>query len=444
MTTRNDQLTAPVTALRIDGNALQAAVVRLGADGAVHVEAVRTIEADSLLERVSRASHPIFMDVDFLEFPDTPRLTHLLHTLVSDPVFQNPVVGVFPPECVTDWKHIGPDQPDRRHKRMVRGLRSFQTANPYAYPKVIGSREWPAEPGMVELSIWSARFDDLMVVAEQFLSLTSAHQPFAGLVTGKRAADEVLALLAHGAGNEPLTLIDVGKLRTLYSGHLDTRSFFSHAIPVGLARDDLHYFRSLPLVAANLGSYGNEIGSLFFPPDVTPSPLFDPEVKTPQVECTRFGIQIARYACRVLTSVWKEEAGVEQPSRILLSGMPARLRGLREYLENRCERRIEQLGEHPLPGIVPAKGISWPEIADHLQVIGAGIAYHRRDTSRFGMVLRDRRPLPLASESIEANPFDPHDIYIIEGPSTHRSGMTRSGVSHRPPFPHVNDTDFPR
>lgn len=94
--------TPPVTAVRFDGNSLQAAAVALDADGRARILALKTLEANQLIERVSRASHPIFMDVDFLEFPDPPKLTHLLHTLLADPVFHHPVVGVFPPECTQD------------------------------------------------------------------------------------------------------------------------------------------------------------------------------------------------------------------------------------------------------------------------------------------------------------------------------------------------------
>jgi hypothetical protein len=418
--------TKPVTAVRIDGNTLQAAVVSLQPDGTPRVHALKTFEADALLERVSRISHPIFMDVDFLEFPDTPTLTRCLHELLDEEIFRNPLVGVFPSECVQEWKRVGPDQPDRRHQRLVRGLRNLQNSNPYSYPQVFGFDEFPAEPGMAEVNVWAARFDDVMVVAEQFLSLTYPETPFLGLVTGKRAISEALRLMAGDDPNRALTLIDVGKLRTIYAGHHRNRAAFIHAIPVGLLRDDLHYFRAIPIDTIRLLGLADEFGPLFLAPDMAMPPMPDAEAASPQIDCTRLGIQIARYATRVMETVWQEVAPGAKPS-CCLSGLPTRLQGLHEFIAAKTHTDIARLGDSPIPGLHLEAGIESEAVANALVAIGAGVAYHRRDRTRYGMVLRDRRPIRLPPNTLERTPFQGGCVYVIEGPlarSARRNGGT--------------------
>lgn len=429
-----------VTAVSIDGNTLQAAAVSLDAGATVNVHKLATMELDELVERVSRASHPIFMDVDFIEYPDQEYLHRALRALVEEPEFDNPFVGVMPAESVQEWRREGLDEPGRRERRLLRGLQSFQSANPYAYPKMFGYSVLKTAPGVIDVEIWSSRFDDVTVVAEQYTALINPRRPFRGLVTGRRAIREMLFQMSEATGEDPVTMIDLGKLRTVYSGQQRGRPVFTQAIPVGLARDDVHYFRAVPIRTDEVIQLADEVGSLLYPPDVTPSPLFDPQVSSPQVDCTRFSVQVARYAYRVLHDLWSERAEAHEV-RCVLTGLPTRLTSLRDFIEAKTGAPMFKLERSLLPRFQLGPGLNWNHVGYHCVPIGAAVAYLRRNEWRQGLILRDRRPVRLEPEQLGQTSFSEEDIYVIEAPSSDRDRSVRT-----PSLPPIgldpNETDF--
>lgn len=402
----------PVTAIALDGNSVIAAAVSLAEDGGLVVHYLRTIELDDVIMQVERYAHPIFMDVDYLFFPDTGLLGDALREIAGDPRFQNPVVGVFPAHCVAEWSTTANAKP---HAAMQPDIEGLQSANPYAYPRVFGI-DRDSSPGGESASVWSARLDDILALGAE---LRRARLPFLGLVTGRRAAAEAIRLLATPESEEPFTLIDVGKLRTLYAGFSGRRVRFSHVIPVGLIRDDIHYFTSTPPVVTRLMHLEQELGGLFSSPNQTPSPSSESDTSSPQEDCTRFALQVARYTSRVLHDVWPGTPE-SQSMRFVLAGRPSRLPGFREFLEQKVGVRIETLDENPPAGIRLGPGSDWRDLADHLPALGAAVAFHRRDLSRSGLILRDRRPQRLRGNRLDPDILDPSDLYLIERATARR------------------------
>jgi hypothetical protein len=256
------------------------------------------------------------------------------------------------------------------------------------------------------------RFDDMAQCAEQY---QGRNTPFLGMVTGDRALNEVFSYMGRMDTSRPLALVDVGKLRTLYLGGFLGRPLFIHAIPVGLARDDQHYFTSITPTLAHLDAIDRQLGTLLFPPDATPSPVFDPLISTPQVDCTRFSMQVARYADRTRRDLLGMTGGSN--SVFYVTGRASRLPGFRRYLESKTSVRFRRLDRRPVDGIHLEGNVTWPDVSDHLLPIGAALAYHRREATRQGLVLRDRRPENLVTADIDPLSLTPGNLYVIGSPS---------------------------
>ncbi len=421
---------SPISSIYFDGNSIMLAVVSMTESGDTKIHYLKTIEMDDLVQRVERVMHPIFMDTDYLDYTDPSALQGAMAILLENEVARYPVLGVFAPECVQQWQEQGPASREGRQGRYERGIHSCKSANPYAYPRIFGFEESPLWRDREETSFWSARFDDVLATAEQYYGL---ELPFLGLVTGKRAFGEILRTLNIGHEGRPVTVIDVGKLRTLYTGSRKGEILFNHAIPVGLARDDMHYFKSIRPSLNKLDQLNDQLGSLMFSPDCTPSPIFDPMVSTPQVDCTRFGMQIARYAYRVLHDIWADIAPQNELT-FYLTGSPSRLPQLQSYVQIKSGVRLHKLEDSSLPGFELGDGITWQNVTDHLIPIGAAMAYHRRNESRFGMVLRDRRPVRIKTIEEIDDIAEPDTLYVVQYPShTQRTSSNRPAIN--PPTP---------
>jgi len=409
-----DQFVADrVTGVAIDGNSIVAAAVSMGDGGEAVVHAVQTIELDSLVEKVERETHPIFMDVNHLRFGPSSVIRAALVQILSNEAFRNPLVGVFPADCVKNQREWGPSGAEARRKRVNGAIHaSASAANPYRYPRILGVRSEPALHGGEFTDVWSARLEDFVACMEQFRKLGP---PLLGLATGKRALAEAARLVQDG-GEAALTLIDVGKLRSIYAGASGGATRFVHAIPVGLARDDMHYFSSLPPRMDKVVRLSQEIGTLFYPPDATASPLFDGKVRSPQADSTRLGVQIARFAWRVLGDIWKDEFQWDGPMNVALCGGCARMPGLAEYVSGRLGMPLRRLDASPVPGMRLAGSLGWPEVVDHLLPIGAAQAWFRRERDRFGLLLRDRRPVRMSSVEQFAGDWSDDSVYVILHP----------------------------
>ncbi len=402
-----------VTGIAIDGNTLSAASVSWQ-EGEPVIEAVRTIELPQLVERVQRVVHPIFLDVDILRYVDRNLLNRGLEELFRDPVMQNPIVGVFPADCAKQTREEGkPDEASRivRIERCV--LETAQSSNPNRFPRIVGVDS--VREGELETTrVWSARLHDVLTCMDQLQTI--AGESLLGVVTGKRALEEVMTLICSHNGTDARTLINVGKLRSVYVGAMDYAVRFAHAIPVGLARDDVHYFSALPPVTSDVESLQQDYGTLFLPAQGTPSGLFQSAGDNPQIDCTRLGVQISRFAWRVVKNIWEEDMGYAGRMRIALSGRPSRLEGMKEFVSNRVGMPVEALDASPLPGIRLGGDVGWPGVTDHLMPVGAALAWFGRTASRFGMVLRDRRPLQVPAVEALAGRSAGEPVFILQQP----------------------------
>ncbi len=402
--------TPRVTGVCIDGNTLSAAALSYSSSEPV-VEAVGTVELERLVERVDRITHPIFMDMDVLHYVDRNSLQRGLAELLSDPALRNPIMAVFPADCAKAAAESGSsaDHMDR----VTRGILSTaQSSNPNRYPRIVGVETAPAPDGE-ETHVWSARLSDVLACTDQFHSLGL---PFLGVVTGKRALAEAMNPVCGQDGSGARTLIDVGRLRSVYVGAAGGAVRFVHAIPVGLARDNTHYFNSLPPRLSEVEHLQQNYGTLFLPAHGTPSGLFESGNPSPQVDCTRLAVQISRFAHRVVKNVWREAVGHAGELRISLSGRPSRIAGLKEFVSAQIGVPVTALDASPIPGLGVAGDVGWSAATDHLMPIGAGLAWFRREESRFGMVLRDRRPVRVScADDLESVALD-DSVFIVEHP----------------------------
>ncbi|MBI5154562.1 hypothetical protein HZA57_04935 [Candidatus Poribacteria bacterium] len=305
------------------------------------------------------------------------------------------------------------EQSPRAHRaRLASAVKAALSRNPFAYPRIFAFDNENANGGSQILRFWSGRFDDVLATADRYYSMEI---PFQGLVTANRALGEIFRLLAPEDQAIPVTLIDVGKLRTNYLGGQHGEVAFSHTIPVGLARDDAHYFRSISPTLSYLEAINSQQGTLLFPPDATPSPIFDPAMSTPQIDCTRFAMQVARYAYRVLHDIWPTSDALTHGAHYV-SGGASRLPGFRPYMEAKTSARYRRLDRRPVPGIQILGDVTWADVADHLLMIGAAVAYHRRTERLHGLVLRDRRPVRVNRAGLRGLNLEPGQLYVLEKP----------------------------
>lgn len=416
-----DQFVADrVTGIVIDGNSLLAAAVSMGEHGEAVVHGVATVELDSLVEKIERETHPIFMDVNHLRFGPSSTIKAALAEILSNEALRNPIIGVFPADCVKLQREWGPTGTEDRHRRVSSAvMASASVANPYRYPRILGVRSEPAADGGEYTEVWSARLEDFITCMEQFRRLG---QPLLGLATGKRALGEV-SRLVQGTAPSALTLIDVGKLRSVYAGASGGATRFVHAIPVGLARDDMHYFNSLPPRMDKVIRLSHEIGTLFLPPETTPSPLFEGKVRSPQADSTRLGLQIARFAWRVLGDIWKDEFQWDGPMEVALTGICSRIPGLSEYVSARIGMPLRRLDASAIPGIRIAGDLGWTDVVDHMLPIGAAASWFMRERNRSGLLLRDRRPIRMATVESFEGPWSDDSVYVILHPPQSSSRM---------------------
>lgn len=412
-TTNSGVFTPDYVVVQIDGNSIMAAAVSVTPGGRGQVHGVRTIELPALVHRVVRRRHPIHMDVSCLEYSDSRKIQAAIEKIVSEPLFRDRrLVGVFMPDVAVHQSATGPATADARRERRRRLIRSVQHANPIWYPSIFSIHEETLPDGQERIRIWNARLADVVATATQF---ERTGQKFAGMVVGMRAGEEVLSLLDEADRQRTVSLVNIGKLHTLYLGGRSGTALFGHAIPVGLARDDVHYFESMAPCMDGVRRLHRAQGAVLLPPDATPSPLFDPRRSTPQLDMTRFASQVARFACRTLQEDWIPHGGSEGVQHYL-TGHASRVPGLREYFDQKTGLKFRRFDRRPITGLRLSPGVDWPDVADHLLLIGAGMAYIRRSQDNFGLIRRSNRPIKLTDQVIRVDDIRPGKLYIHDTP----------------------------
>ncbi len=411
MTQERGEETGKITAVYVDGNTVMAAVVSCGADGREIVHALRLAETEELMERIDRVPHPIFVNTEHVQYPAPEMLSHALRVLLRDPEFQNPIIGVLPPDLVTLWADDSPNRVREDNRRVHAGIRAVLNGNPYAYPKLFSFDRLARDGGgKSSLRFWSCRFDDMLGLADQLLRLDL---PFLGVVTAQRAFAEIIADVARGQSDGPTILVDIGKLRTTYAGSVRGDRPFIHVIPIGMARDDRRYFSSFIPTLHHLRALSEKHNGLFIPPDYTPSSSLEAYAATPQVEVTRFATLVSEYMSRVVTEVRKAETNSPDLA-VCLSGLAGSIPHIAEYLERRAGTIIIPLDKRPaLPW--QASGTTTPsQVRSSLPAIGGALAYLRRHKSHHGFVLRDRRPERITLGDGNLLDLKPEKVYMLE------------------------------
>lgn len=412
-TTNSGVFSPDYVVVQIDGNSVTAAALSITPSGKGQVHGVRTIELPRLVHKVVRRRHPIHMDVACLEYSDSHQIQAALDKIVSEPVFrERRLIGLFMPDVAVHKSATGPATPEARMERRRGLIRSAQHSNPIWYPSIFSIHEEILPNGEERIRMWNARLADVVSTAMQF---ERSGQKFAGMVVGMRAGEEVFSLLDDTDKSRPASLVNVGKLHTLYLGGRGGSALFGHAIPVGLARDDMHYFQSMAPCMDNVRRLYHSHGAVLLPPDATPSPIFDPRRSTPQLDLTRFANQVARFACRALQEEWRMHGGSEGVQHYLM-GHPSRIPGLREYLDMKTKLRFRRFDRRPIPGLRLSPGVDWPDVADHLLLIGAGMAYIRRSQDNFGLIRRSNRPIKISDQTIRVADIKPGKLYIHDAP----------------------------
>jgi len=402
-----------ITACMIDGATIAATAVERTDDG-FRVLATEVVELPRLVETIERDHHPIHMDLSKIEYREPDTIQAIFDVIFAEEVFRNLVVGVFPPDGVTELTMTGAATPDDSSARRRTLLKRIQWSNPYRYPSLFSIQESAATEGISTTRVVEVRLDDFIHCASQFERLGTQ---FLGLVTGQRASSAFIQRLPEWTHNQPVTIIDVGKNRTLYSTRVPSGRTLYNSIPVGLARDDVHRFTAIPPSIELIAEMQDRIGGMILlPPEATPTPLFAARKSTPQIDATRFAIQIARFANRTLESA-PAQLGYEEtdPSGILyLIGRGARLPGLPSYLYSWTELDIYSFETAPLRDISLADGVVWPRISDSPTTLGAAIAWFERREDWFGQFLRERRIRRLQGNTLNAAELENDTLYVSE------------------------------
>lgn len=404
-----------VTAIQVDGNSISFAALSSD-DGTLHIESLDHVELDHLVEVTKRVRHPVFMDVVSCTFPEKELIARTVRAHMERQVYQNPVVTLIGAEKMSVFQLIGEDTAKARATRRRQLLDKNIPINPYDFPCVIALTENTLATGASLSTMIRVRLADVFPLSQ----LLEANVPeFLGSVTGLTAAARALGALQSEDEDVPLTLFDVGKLRTLYTTRLPEGHVTFNAIPVGLARDDMHYFKSIPMTTEKILELKMTLGSLLFPPDATPLPSFGAGsqgwISTPQFECTRFATQVAHYGRRCLdfnvVPYVKEGRG---EAIHYLSGRASRLPGFRQFLETAVSTKFRRIDRRPLRGMEVASGIPWADAADNLLTIGAAAEILSPDNYSLGAIFRNFVPPPISRGRCSSAALEDRQPYVFE------------------------------
>jgi hypothetical protein len=381
------------------------AVRRLAAG--FEVVALRHVELESLVEVVKRVRHPIFMDATFCLFPEKSRIHEALLSILDDSAFQTPVVGLIAPDKIQPFEAPGLASTAATQDRRRALLKQALPINPYEYPSALFLQEREVPGGGALSRVTRMRLADLL---QNNQAMNPPHPRFSGFVSALAAAEAVAELLPSEEAGGAVRLCDVGKLRTLYLNAEGEKPPQLFAIPVGLARDDMHYFKNLPIEIAKLEALRSHFGPILLPSDVTPAPAFNGG-STLQLDSTRLAVQVSRYASRAFPRL------LEGPEPVhYLTGRGSRLPGMRDFLEKRLGEPIRRLDRRPLDDVALAPGIRWADVADHILLLGGAMEVLRPTPRSVGIVPTDYRIPPVRSNRCSIADLSLDTAYIFEQP----------------------------
>lgn len=357
-----------LTAVSIDGNSIGVMAAE-AVNGKLNVLATKHRELDALLEVIKRLRHPIFMNVNLSWFPEKEKVKALVAEMLEEPVFRNPLIGLLPAEKIGAYEVSGEEGEDAARVRRDALLDSHAPSDPFSYPCTVLFQEFEVSPGHYGTRMWVAR---LAEIVPQLEILQATGLEVVGLLPAARAAHQLIQRVESDLAGQPVTICHVGKLRTMYSTRLPDDHVLHNPIPVGLARDDVHYFESIKPTVASLISLKERLGSLLLPPETTPSPIGSRWASTPQLDCTRFASQISRYALRAMKAN-RDTTNGEWPTAGIhyLSGRGSRFPGLDNYMKVRIQGDVRLLERAAIPSVGFAEGVDWEEARDNLLCIGA-------------------------------------------------------------------------
>ncbi len=360
------------TVVLIDGNSI-AVLAGHRDEKFCHIEAFEHLELDEPVEVTKRLHHPVFMDTYFRFLSGKDHISRVLGHIFRKPVFQKPTVAVLSSEKTVLAEVQGPKVPKSRKGRQAKLLQQLLPLNPYDYPCAVVMSEADGKQNQSMTQVLRVRLADLL----PFNKVIAEHAPkYHGSIPALRASTNIIQLLHEGSEDQPVTLCDVGKLRTLYTTALPGGRILHNAIPVGLAGDHLNTARSYLPTIDHLMRLEKALGVLLLSPETSTSFPVESGKKgpgSPQIDCTRFASQIARYHLRSFDANLKEYLADPTHSSGVhyLSGRASRLPGLRQFMEAVIAAPLRRIDRRPIPGISLASGIKWSDLADNLLLVGA-------------------------------------------------------------------------
>ncbi len=402
------------TVLYVDGNSFSLVAGHLK-DDRVHISAVEHLEVDRLLEVSKRLRHQVFMDVDLYYYKGADQIGKFLQDNLEKKGFQNPVILAVAPDRFSIFDEKDETLGNTLGMRWRSLFKAQVPRNPYSYPLSFLFQTYQASTGSYT-RFGVGPFSHLAQAAE---ILKKKSIPFEGFIPVARATTQVSRLLRDAQPGRDIILLDVGKLRSIYTTSLQSGDVHHYTIPVGLARDDNHYFESFTPTFAQLEQLVSTQGQLLLPPEVTPSPLFNARASTPIVDCTRFANQLALSALRV-TKVQQNLGKSSSPCSIFLTGVASRLPGLIEYLRKRTKAEIAHFDEVVLDKIVPGEGISPEDLSNNLAGVGALCEVFRPTNRSLGILgYNVNQPeMNLESDTLGLENLKERLLYVMERPKT--------------------------
>lgn len=401
-----------LTAISIDGNSIQVAAGEHHG-GRLTVTAIEHIETPKLLEFSRRLRHQIFMDVDLCFFPDKPAVTALLKDVLRRPEFSNPCILVLTPDRLELFREDGRAEKRARNDRRRLLLEKHLPRNPLKYPLLFFLQELPMQNGQSRTRLGRGRLADYVQLLDIFRDVGL---PLVGMVPAVSAVASMARRMFPPSATRHSTLCHVGKLRTLYSTLLPGGAMEHNMIPVGLARDDMYYFRSFEPLTGALADLRRSKGALFLPAGETPSLLASGNANDPVVDLTQFAIQVARFSARVEEFAVEHGSDPDHGGSYYLSGLASALPGLREFVHERVRSDVRPLSELPLAHVDLAGGVTTALVAENLPAVGALLDTFFPSAVSAGPLAGELSPPPIRGNQCSVTKMEERRLYILEHP----------------------------
>lgn len=382
-------------------------------DDGVEILKVTHEECEDLLEVTRRTRHPVFMDSEGSVFTGRRILQQAIQKVLDNLGHDFPVVGILAPEKLRYHEKLGEDTERDLAQRRTTLLREYKPVSPLDYPSTFFFNE--QKGGIREeacTTLYLVRLKDLIPMDQVIRECTPN---FLGLIPSQCAVVSAMRCVWEFRPPSPLTLCDIGKLRTLYSTILPDGRSVHHTIPVGLARDDSYYFKSIKPARNEINALADSVGQVFFPADSSPLPTTNAPINCPQIELTRLALQVSRYALRSLEfslEAWKK--GDAYSGAHFLTGMGSRVPGLRQYIEERTRTPLRRFDRRPIPGVILHEGVKWAETADAFLPFGACVAMLRKSVERPALLNLKESPRYFPERMCSVTKLEPRKLYVME------------------------------